>query len=146
VLWDCCVCFEPPFGHYISFSSSRGLILQYWNQHSWLWGGDNAKKYDLGLLVVPTVFISIGIVIGGLALEKIARVMTLCVLVIGYSLVRNLRSSASWPTLPGLELSSYLTKERIIRLVLPPCLCRRFSPTVDMIDLQSPCVGDRVNP
>jgi hypothetical protein len=37
--------FRTPFGHYVSsiemfvgFSPSRGFILWYWHQHSWLWG------------------------------------------------------------------------------------------------------------
>jgi hypothetical protein len=58
VLWGCFVYFEPPFSHCISFSLGHGLILQYWHQHSWLWGGHYAKNYDLGLLVVPGLCIS----------------------------------------------------------------------------------------
>jgi hypothetical protein len=38
-------------------------------------------------------------------------------------------------------------KLRVIRLMVPPCLSRRVSPTVDMVDLQSPCVWfHRANP
>jgi hypothetical protein len=62
--------FRTPFGHcvssramFVGFSPGRGLILWYWHQHSWLWGGHYAKKYALGLLVIPGVCISINIVI-----------------------------------------------------------------------------------
>jgi hypothetical protein len=42
-------------------------------------------------------------------LGKNMRVMPLRVLGVGYWPVRNLFSSASWSTLPGVELSPYLT-------------------------------------
>jgi hypothetical protein len=117
VLWGCCVCFQPPFGHCISFSPGRGIFLQYFHHHNWLWGGHYAKKYVLGLLVVPRLCISINIV---RLLGKNVRVMPLRILGVGYCLVRNLCSSASWPTLPGVEMSPYFTKIRVIRLVVPP--------------------------
>jgi hypothetical protein len=63
------------------------------------------------------------------------RVMPLRVLSVGYCPVRNLCSSASWPSLPGVELSQFFTKLRVIGIVVPLCLSRSFSPTVDMVDL-----------
>jgi hypothetical protein len=91
-------------------------------------------------VITPGVCISIGIVIRGSSLEKSTRVMTMRVIGIGYSLVSNRCSSASWPTLPGVELSPYFTKLRVIRRVVPPCLSLSFSHIVYMVNLQSPCV------
>jgi hypothetical protein len=68
-------------------------------------GGYYAKKHALGLLVVPGLCISISII---RLLGKNTRVMPLRVLGVGYWPVRNLCSSASWSTLPGVELSPYL--------------------------------------
>jgi hypothetical protein len=109
VLWGCFVCFEPPFGHCISFSPGHGIILRYWYPHSG-YEVDIMQRHSLGFLVVPGLCISINII---QLFRKNMRVMPLRVLGVGYWPVINIFSFASWSTLPGVELLPYLTRKRL---------------------------------